>query len=131
MMKKILIGLGIVGMFLTGSAQNKIVDKYGKGFSILGKDSTFLLKANTRIQCRYDYERIDNNSKEKLFVRDAAFVRRTRIKFGGWAYSTKVKYKIEHDLLNGVTYDAVVKYNFFKGWEIWAGQTKLPGNRER
>jgi hypothetical protein len=130
-MKKILIGLGIVGMSFLGSAQNKVVDKYGKGFSILGKDSTFFLKANTRIQCRYDYERIDNNSKENLLVQDAAFVRRTRIKFGGWAYSTKVKYKIEHDLLNGVTYDAVVKYNFFKGLEIWAGQTKLPGNRER
>ena len=130
-MKKLLIGLGFVGVFLTGSAQNKIVDKYGKGFSILGKDSTFFLKANTRIQCRYDYERIDHNSKENLLVQDAAFVRRTRIKFGGWAYSTKVKYKIEHDLLNGVTYDAVIKYNFFKGWEIWAGQTKLPGNRER
>ena len=62
-MKKLLIGLGVVGIALTGSAQNKIVDKYGKGFSILGKDSTFFLKANTRIQCRYDYERIDNNSK--------------------------------------------------------------------
>mgnify|MGYP006250217087 FL=1 len=37
----------------------------------------------------------------------------------------------DSDLLNGVTYDAVVKYNFFKGLEIWAGQTKLPGNRER
>lgn len=129
-MKKILLGLGAFAIVLTVSAQNQITDKYGKGITILGKDSTFFLKANTRIQCRYDYQREDNNSS-KYLEQDRAYVRRTRIKFGGWAFSPKVKYKIEHDLLNGVTYDAVIKYNFWKNVEIWAGQTKLPGNRER
>ena len=129
-MKNLLIGLGVVGMALSASAQNKISDKYGKGIKILGKDSTFYMKANTRIQCRYDYQRLDNNSSD-FAEQDRAYVRRTRIKFGGWAFSPKVKYKIEHDLLNGVTYDAVIKYNFWKNVEIWAGQTKLPGNRER
>jgi len=27
--------------------------------------------------------------------------------------------------------DAVLKWNFFENFELWAGQTKLPGNRER
>ena len=27
--------------------------------------------------------------------------------------------------------DAVVKWGFAPGWELWAGQTKLPGNIER
>jgi phosphate-selective porin OprO/OprP len=130
MMKNLLLGLGVIGMSITVSAQNKIADKYGKGLTLLGKDSTFYMKANTRIQSRYDYQRLDNNSGD-VTEQDRAYVRRARIKFSGWAYSPKVKYKIEHDVLNGVTYDAVIKYNFFKGMEIWAGQTKLPGNRER
>ena len=130
MMKNLLLGLGTAVITLSASAQNQITDKYGKGITILGKDSTFLMKANTRIQCRYDYHREDNNSSH-VAESDRAYVRRTRIKFGGWAFSPKVKYKIEHDLLNGVTYDAVIKYNFWKNVEIWAGQTKLPGNRER
>lgn len=129
-MKKLFIAIGVVGLALSASAQNKIVDKFGKGISVLGKDSTFFLKANTRIQNRYDYERTDNNSNDPGDI-DRAYVRRARIKFGGWAFSPKLKYKIEHDVLNGVTYDAVVKYNFYKGLELWAGQTKLPGNRER
>ncbi|MDH3323877.1 MAG: porin, partial [Flavobacteriaceae bacterium] len=27
--------------------------------------------------------------------------------------------------------DAVLKYNFYQNFELWVGQTKLPGNRER
>jgi len=27
--------------------------------------------------------------------------------------------------------DAVIKWNFYKSFELWVGQTKLPGNRER
>ena len=129
-MKNFFIAVGVVGLALSASCQNRVVDKFGKGISVLGKDSTFFLKANTRIQNRYDFERTENNSSEPENS-DRFYVRRARIKFGGWAFSPKVKFKIEHDLLNGVTYDAVVKYNFYKGLEIWAGQTKLPSNRER
>lgn len=129
-MKKLFIVIGVIGLAISTSAQNKIVDKFGKGISVLGKDSTFFLVANTRIQNRYDFERTENNSSNPS-SNDRYYVRRARVKFGGWAFSPKIKFKIEHDVLNGVTYDAVVKYNFYKGMEIWAGQTKLPGNRER
>lgn len=129
-MKNLFVALGVVGITCGAAAQNKVVDKFGKGISILGKDSTFFIKANTRIQNRYDYEYTGNNTSTPEQA-DRAYVRRARIKFSGFAWSTKLTYKIEHDVLNGETYDAVVKYNFYKGLEIWAGQTKLPGNRER
>lgn len=129
-MKNLFIALGLLSFALTANAQNQITDKYGKGITLLGKDSTFYMKANTRIQGRYDYERNDNSSSDAE-VQDVAYIRRARIKFGGWVVNPNIKYKIEHDVLNGVTYDAVIKYRFYKKLEIWAGQTKLPGNRER
>ena len=72
-------------------------------------------------------------------------VRRARLKFGGFAFSPKVKYKVELGLTNRdisgasshtkgaprLILDAVVKWNFYKNFTLWAGQTKLPGNRER
>ncbi|HET8803493.1 MAG TPA: porin, partial [Aequorivita sp.] len=30
-----------------------------------------------------------------------------------------------------IIYDAVIKWLFYQNFELWAGQTKLPGNRER
>jgi hypothetical protein len=72
-------------------------------------------------------------------------IRRARLKFDGWAYSPKLKYKIELGLSNrdlgGINsftnnapnqiLDAVIIWSFAKNWELWAGQTKLPGNVER
>ena len=72
-------------------------------------------------------------------------VRRARLKFNGFAFSPKLKYKIELGLSNrdisGASeftsnapryiLDAVVKWNFHENFELWFGQTKLPGNRER
>ena len=72
-------------------------------------------------------------------------VRRARLKFGGFAFSPKLTYKLELGLSNrdigGASeytnnapryiLDAVVKWNFYKNFSLWAGQTKLPGNRER
>ena len=77
-MKKFFIAIGIVGLALSASSQNRVVDKFGKGISVLGKDSTFFLKANTRIQNRYDFERTENNSS-KPENSDRFYVRRTRI----------------------------------------------------
>src|SRR5690606_35924018 len=72
-------------------------------------------------------------------------IRRARLKFDGFAFSPKLVYKLEVGLSNrdisgtsvytGNTpryvMDAVLKWNFFENFELWAGQTKLPGNRER
>jgi hypothetical protein len=67
------------------------------------------------------------------------------LKFDGYAFSPKLVYKIELGLSNrdisGATQfnrntpryilDAVIKWNFYENFELWAGQTKLPGNVER
>ena len=81
-----------------------------------------------------------------MTVRDYNFiVRRARLIFDGFAYSSKFKYKIELGLSNRdisganqfnrntprYILDAVIMWNFAKNWELWAGQTKLPGNVER
>ncbi len=72
-------------------------------------------------------------------------VRRARLKFDGYAFTPKLKYKLELGLSNrdisGASkftnnapryiLDAVMKWNFSGNFELWFGQTKLPGNRER
>jgi hypothetical protein len=72
-------------------------------------------------------------------------IRRSRLKFDGYAVSPKLQYKLELGLSNrdmsGVSpftsntpryvMDAVIKYNFYQNFVLWVGQTKLPGNRER
>lgn len=72
-------------------------------------------------------------------------VRRARLKFDGFVYSPKLVYKIElglsnRDISGGSEFtrdtpryvmDAVVKWNFYQNFELWFGQTKLPGNIER
>ena len=72
-------------------------------------------------------------------------IRRSRLKFDGFAYSPKLKYKVELGLSNrdqsGASQytsnapryilDAVLKWNFSGNFVLWLGQTKLPGNRER
>jgi len=82
----------------------------------------------------------DGESPETSFL-----IRRARLKFDGFAVSPKLEYKLELGLSNrdmsGVSaftgntplyvMDAVLKYNFYENFELWVGQTKLPGNRER
>jgi hypothetical protein len=67
------------------------------------------------------------------------------LKFDGFAFSPKLKYKVELGLSNrdqsGASkytgnapryiLDAVLKWNFSGNFVLWFGQTKLPGNRER
>ena len=82
----------------------------------------------------------DGENPETSFL-----VRRARLKFDGFAYSPKLTYKLELGLSNRdlggasvysgygsrMILDAVLKYNFYKNFVVWGGQTKLPGNRER
>lgn len=118
---------------------------FGKGLlNFVAKDSTFSVKFAPRIQVRsnssWDYTGDEYDSPEYNFI-----VRRARLKFDGFAYSPKLKYKIELGLSNRdisganqfnrntprYILDAVIMWNFAKNWELWAGQTKLPGNVER
>ncbi len=123
------------------SAQEIESPKFGKGlFNLVGQDSSWTMKIGARIQFNATSLMQDGESPETSLL-----LRRARLKFDGYAVTPKLKYKIELGLSNrdisGVSIftgntpryilDAVIKYNFYQNFVLWAGQTKLPGNRER
>ena len=133
-----------ISAFLSSNAQETNVPKFGKGlFNLVGKDSTWTMKVGMRFQTLatfgWDADNGLSNPTSNMLIR------RSRLKFDGWAFSPKLKYKLELGLSNrdqsGASYfthnssrqilDAVLKWNFSGKWVLWMGQTKLPGNRER
>ena len=146
---KNLTKIAIVILILVASnafAQEISSPKFGKGlFNLVGKDSTWTMKMGMRMQMLSSngWDIDSNGDYEK--AESSFLIRRARLKFGGFAYSPKLVYKIELGLSNkdigGASeftnnapryiLDAVVKWNFYKNLTLWAGQTKLPGNRER
>ena len=134
-----------ISLGLSLQAQEISDNKFGNGMiNFIAKDSSFSVKFAPRIQSRFqselsyyeeDYDPVDINFS----------VRRARLKFDGFAFSPKLKYKIElglsnRDISGASAYnrntpryilDAVVIWNFHENFELWAGQTKLPGNIER
>ncbi|WP_157359313.1 porin [Wenyingzhuangia fucanilytica] len=132
------------------SAQKIGKDTFGKGiFNSVAKDSTWSMKFGLRMQyltsVGLDADANNNFDFDPKNLQTDTKVRRYRLKFDGFVLSPKVKYKIELGMSNNDTgssneytklgpkliLDAVLKWNFYKNLEIWAGQTKLPGNRER
>ena len=129
---------------LSTNAQNTNAPKFGKGlFNLIGKDSTWSMKVGLRFQTlatsNWDAQNGLSNPASSMMIR------RSRLKFDGFAYSPKLKYKVELGLSNrdqsGASQytsnaprqilDAVLKWNFSGNFVLWLGQTKLPGNRER
>ena len=126
------------------SSQETNAPKFGKGlFNLIGKDSSFSMNMSARMQMlgtsNWDLNNGLTNPSSSLLVR------RARLKFDGFAYSPKLKYKLElglsiRDIGKASSFtneapkyilDAVVKWNFSGNFVLWFGQTKLPGNRER
>ncbi len=112
--------------------------------SVLAPDSSFFLKASFRFQTLFSTSGdLDSNAPWK----SSAGIRRSRLKFDGWAVNPNFVYKVELALANQelkstsdfvqsggtpkIILDAVVKWQFHEHFEFWAGQTKVPGNRER
>lgn len=144
---QMVIMLTFLAVAFTSNAQ---MEKYqfGKGFRGINADSTFSIKAAFRFQSLFvsswditndDLGRIENLETNFL-------IRRARLKFDGFAWNPKLTYKLELGLSNrdigasevnvfntasNVVMDAYIKYNFYKGFSVLIGQTKLPGNRER
>lgn len=143
----------IVGLMLTMFALNianaQFTNKeFGKGFNLVGKDSSFYLNAAFRFQNIFINDwTVRNDDLSNIGDHESSFlVRRARLKFEGFAYSPKLEYKFElgltqRDINNDnvtylsnasqIIYDAVINWNFYKGFSLKVGQTKLPGNRER
>lgn len=143
---KFLLTLALILCAYSYSYSQEISDtSFGKGLiNFVAKDSSFSIKFAPRFQVRsissWDHDGDQYGSPEHNFI-----VRRARLKFDGFAYSPKLKYKIELGLSNRdisganefnretprYILDAVLMWNFAPNWELWAGQTKLPGNIER
>ena len=147
MMMQKLQGFLFVALLFTASAamgQQVVESSFGKGVYVVASDSSFSMKFNARVQSLLMFEApSDNISMEGMTSN--WLIRRSRLKFSGFAYSPKLKYKIELGLSNrdhggesihtnntsNLILDAFVSWNFYKNMEVWIGQTKLPGNRER
>jgi len=140
-----LLLVALLSSMYVANAQEISDTKFGKGLiNFVAKDSSFSVKFAPRIQVRsvssWDHDGDQYGSPDHTFI-----VRRARLKFDGFAYSPKLKYKIELGLSNRdisganqfnrntprYILDAVIMWNFYENFELWAGQTKLPGNVER
>jgi len=126
-------------------AQEVSTSKFGKGiFNIKGENDSFSMNISARMQflTSSNWTESDGSygSPESNFL-----VRRSRLKFKGFAYSPKLTYKLELGLSNRdisganeftssaprYILDAYVRWNFYKNFTLQVGQGKLPGNIER
>lgn len=118
--------------------------KFGKGIiNYTAQDNSWSIKMAARMQMLSTFDLDNENGLRNLS--SSALVRRSRLKFDGFAYTPKLQYKLELGLSNNdlsgesdatknadrLILDAVVMWNFAGNFELWYGQTKLPGNLER
>ena len=89
--------LGVLFFVITSlQAQEIKSGEFGKGlFNIVGKDSSWTMKIGLRVQLQGASTWADGEKNEANFS-----IRRSRLKFNGFAYSPKLKYKIELGLSN-------------------------------
>ena len=122
--------------------QQTIESTFGKGVTVVAADESFSMKFNARVQSLFitevpgmDFKAVETNW----------LIRRSRLKFSGFAHHPNLQYKIELGLSNrdhggemqqtnntsNLILDAFVRWKVAGNFEVWVGQTKLPGNRER
>ncbi len=133
--------MGCLGLGTT-QAQSINDSKFGKGLQFIAADSSFSLKFGTRFQTLYQGSTTGGTGDWE----DRFLIRRARLKFDGFAYTPKLEYKIELGLSNNdigndepemfdnassIVLDAVAMWHMTPNLELWVGQAKLPGNRER
>jgi hypothetical protein len=140
-MKNTYLTLVILASSFATMAQSFDGSKIGKGIRFAPKDSSFSIQWNTRFQTQY----VGHYGMDTEEYTDAMTIRRFRLKFKGFLYHPSIQYKMELALSNrdqgdfyaehgdaaSIVLDAVLKWHFHKNWQLWVGQTKLPGNRER
>ena len=124
------------------NGKGDVFAKFGKGVNFTAPDSSMNLKISFRFQTLFVAEKLLSGGSP---IEKEMMVRRARLKFDGFAFTPRLVYKIELGISNrdngnvipqgsnaaNLILDAVLKYSLFKNTEIWFGQTKLPGNRER
>lgn len=123
------------------------VGEFGKGINVTGKNESFSMNLGFRFQTLMTTDWTVNNDDLSQIgdFKPNFLIRRSRIKMKGHVYSPKLTYKVELALSDRdiavsnseplvdtrIILDAVFKWNFYKNFSLWGGQTKLPGNRER
>lgn len=145
-MSKIKLLLIVLVVSSVVKAQEVTKTKFGKGIlDVVAADSSWSMKFGARFQTLFIGEWNLNDTAGITDGTSNFLTRRARLKFDGYAYSPKLEYKLELGLSNrdisgasahtsnapNYIFDAVLKWNFYKNLTLWAGQTKLPGNRER
>lgn len=148
MTRRILIVIFLLGAIASNGYAQNLPTKFGKGINVVGKDSSFTMKFGIRFQTLYINDwNVRNDDLGLVEDHTSNFlIRRSRFKFNGYAFTPKLKYKMEFGLTNrdmggGINaehgysprfiLDAWLEYNFWNNFSIWLGQGKLPGNRER
>ncbi len=146
MKSKLLITGCVLLTYVSVFSQETNAPLFGKGlFNLVGKDSTWSMKIGTRIQFLAISEWAEDSDGGLVDHESNFLIRRARLKFDGFAVDPKLKYKIElalsnRDISGGSEFtrntprfvlDAVIMWNFYENFELWVGQTKLPGNVER
>lgn len=127
---------------LPAFAQDITRNRFGDGIRHVAADSSYSMTFHIRIQSLYE----GNYSLARKEYIDGFQIRRSRLKFGGFAFTPRLKYKIELALANAdirggavpesgntsnIVLDAYLTWNFWRDWSLVFGQKKLPGNRER
>lgn len=122
--------------------------KFGKGFQIYSKDSSFAMNFGLRFQNLISNEwNVNDDDLGDIGSHQSNFlIRRARLKWAGYAFTPKLKYKVELGLSNRdmsggdspeysnasrMILDSWLEWNFAGNFSIWAGQGKMHGNRER
>jgi hypothetical protein len=136
------LAIGFLAMSNSLLGQQIIESTFGKGVTVVAADESFSMKFNARVQSLFITEvpGMDFNAVETNWL-----IRRSRLKFSGFAHHPNLQYKIELGLSNrdhggevpqtnntsNLILDAFVRWKVAGNFEVWVGQTKLPGNRER
>ncbi|MDX1445176.1 porin [Lishizhenia sp.] len=139
--------LVVIALFSATVSAQVEVGEFGKGINITGKNESFSMNLGFRFQTLMTTDWTVNNDELNQIdgFKPNLLIRRSRIKMKGHVYSPKLTYKVELALSDRdiavsdseplldtrIVLDAVFKWNFYKNFSLWGGQTKLPGNRER
>lgn len=126
-------------------SDGQIINPNGKSLEFVNSDQTLQVKMGFRFQNLLTVEESTGQFFSDPTVN--ALVRRARLKFDGYLLDTNFTFKFEMGMSNRdigarndfeqvnsssrLILDAVAKYKVLPGMELWFGQTKLPGNRER
>jgi len=106
--------------------------KLGKGFTFTAPDEKFQLSVGGRLQPRYTFIDLEDNSKK---TDSSAFaVKRARLWLRGYAYTKDLTYYLQTDFAQAGTskllLDSWLNYRFIDEVQIQAGQLKTPFGRQ-